>query len=513
MRYFTTLLSFILLIHLSDLSAQRKSGRKSDRNSNKTVVTTDSTATKDKNQNKSTKSASTSSSPKDSRNTRPNKKLKNSSSKSLPSFDNVDAYISEIKIYLDDMKYQNAAELCEMSLLQYDANAALYFVSAQVAVKLDRLDDANKYFIKAIELDNQNLDYRSEQERLSKLRLGMINARKTFDSGRMNDAIIEYVKLSSDFANHAIVFYNLGRVYKVNEEFNLAVQNYKIAMDLNPFEEKYSLAIMAIAQEKAKVGDTEYRRQEFDSAIENYKYALHYSPNYTTAYFKLARTYFKMKDYENARIYLEQCLSVDPEQEQSEKMLGDIYRRTDDIKKALIHYNKATKINDNYHQAYYSLGSLYLSEGELNKAQSALNKAINIEPTYLKAFGALGIVEQELGNFDIAINNFSKSLAIDPKSYDSHYRLSSVYNIIEQYENAKRSAKESLNIKRNYAPAYFELGIAEKKDIPVLCLYRKIEGKSISAMILGNKIFKCGCYSTLEEVMSHIDKFLKENKK
>ena len=58
----------------------------------------------------------------------------------------------------------------------------------------------------------------------------------------------------------------------------------------------------------------------------------------------------------------------------------------------------------------------------------------------------------------------------------------------------------------------YELGIAEKTDIPVLCLYRKIEGKNLSAMILGNKIFKCGCYATLEEVMSHIDKFLKENK-
>ena len=42
MKYFTTLLSFILLIHLSDLSAQRSSGKKSGRK----VVTTDSTATK-----------------------------------------------------------------------------------------------------------------------------------------------------------------------------------------------------------------------------------------------------------------------------------------------------------------------------------------------------------------------------------------------------------------------------------------------------------------------------------
>ena len=34
----------------------------------------------------------------------------------------------------------------------------------------------------------------------------------------------------------------------------------------------------------------------FEEAIKNYKKAIHFSPAYTTAYFKLARTYLKMKD-------------------------------------------------------------------------------------------------------------------------------------------------------------------------------------------------------------------------
>ena len=96
----------------------------------------------------------------------------------------------------------------------------------------------------------------------------------------------------------------MGRVYKVNEEYDLAVQNYKQAGELNPFEDKYSIAITAIAQQMAKEGDIEYRRQEFETAIENYKKAIHFSPDYTTAYFKLARTYLKMKDYANTRVIL-----------------------------------------------------------------------------------------------------------------------------------------------------------------------------------------------------------------
>ena len=377
-------------------------------------------------------------------------------------FGTAEDHISLIQSSIDNGDYLAANEKFETAITEYDGNAGLYFIGGTVAVKLDKLDDANKHFIKAIELDNKNEDYRLEQEKLSELKNGMTNARKTYDSGRIDDAIIDYEKLTTTFSNNAIVFYNLGRVYKVNEEYDLAIKNYKKAKEINPFENKYSLAITAIAQEMAKAGDTEYRRQEFDSAIEYYKNAIQYSPDYTTAYFKLARTYFKMKDYENTKIYLEQNLAVDSNQEQSEKMLGDIYRGTGESEKAIEHYNLAISINGNYHQAYYSLGTTLLLNGDLENAQIALKSAIQLDSNYAKAYGALGTVEQELGEIDSAINNFIQSTNLDGKSYKIHYRLASVYNIQKQHENAKKSAKECLNIKRNYAPAYFELGISEK---------------------------------------------------
>ena len=227
-------------------------------------------------------------------------------------------------------------------------------------------------------------------------------------------------------------------------------------------EEKYTLAIKAIAQIIAKEGDEEYRRQEFDTAIEKYEKAISYYPEYVTAIFKLARTYFKLRDYENSHKYLETGILIDPKQEQSEKMLGDIYRRADNIEQALAHYNQAITINGNYYQAYYSLGSLHLNEGKLSKARDAFKHAIIIEPTYGKAYGTLGVVEQELGDITAAIHNYLKALEFNTKAYDIYYRLSSAYNINKQYSNAKISAKESLYIKRNYAPAYFELGMAEK---------------------------------------------------
>ena len=95
-------------------------------------------------------------------------------------------------------------------------------------------------------------------------------------------------------------------------------------------------------------------------------------------------------------------------------------------------------------------------------ARDALQKSIELKPDYAKAYGALGIVEQKLGSIESAIENFIHAIELDPGSYKIYYRLSSAYNLQKQYENAKISAKDCLNIKRNYAPAYYELGISEK---------------------------------------------------
>ena len=50
---------------------------------------------------------------------------------------------------------------------------------------------------------------------------------------------------------------------------------------------------------------------------------------------------------------------------------------------------------------------------------------------------------------------------IDNKNHETYRRLAEVYNSSEQYLDAKETAKKSLQIKRNYAGAYFELGLAE----------------------------------------------------
>jgi len=54
----------------------------------------------------------------------------------------------------------------------------------------------------------------------------------------------------------------------------------------------------------------------------------------------------------------------------------------------------------------------------------------------------------------------------------------------------------------------YELGIADKLNKPVLCLFREKHGKKLSAMLTGNDSFKCRFYNNFKEIQSIIDDFL-----
>jgi nucleoside 2-deoxyribosyltransferase len=54
----------------------------------------------------------------------------------------------------------------------------------------------------------------------------------------------------------------------------------------------------------------------------------------------------------------------------------------------------------------------------------------------------------------------------------------------------------------------YELGIAEKLNIPALCLYRSGEGSRLSAMISGNAIFACRQYTAFIEAQKYIEDFI-----
>lgn len=56
----------------------------------------------------------------------------------------------------------------------------------------------------------------------------------------------------------------------------------------------------------------------------------------------------------------------------------------------------------------------------------------------------------------------------------------------------------------------YELGLAEKLDKQIICLYDNNSEKDLSAMIDGNKNFIIFKYNTIEEVLKYLDNFFRK---
>ena len=97
-------------------------------------------------------------------------------------FSSVDEYVARIEEFIRNGEYLKANEEFGLAIKEYDANAYLYFIGGQVSARLDRLNDADKYYKKSIELDNKNKDYRLVQEKLAELNKAMANAKKNYDN-------------------------------------------------------------------------------------------------------------------------------------------------------------------------------------------------------------------------------------------------------------------------------------------------------------------------------------------
>ena len=149
-------------------------------------------------------------------------------------------------------------------------------------------------------------------------------------------------------------------------------------------------------------------------------------------------------------------------------MLGDIYRKERNIEDAIIYYKKATSVNPNYYKAYYSLATLYMNTSP-NDSKTYLKNVISIKPDYSKAYETLGILNMRLGENDEALENLLLVSELDSRNYKSNYLLADIYNqkalsvnSKELFNLAKEYAKKAIEIKKNCAPAFFYLGIAEK---------------------------------------------------
>ncbi len=340
-----------------------------------------------------------------------------------------------------------------------DKNEDLYYLGYQIYIKLDDLNNANKYLQKALEL-NEN-KYTDEGDQLGELINDLKNANKTLTSGFINEAIQESKILVNKYKNNSICYYRLGYAYKENKDYDNAIINFNKAKDLNPYNSTYQDEIRYISNIEMLKGKEYYDLKDYQMALEHFNKALEYDPVNSAAMFRIGNIYYAIKDYLKAVNILEEGLKINTTNYKVLYMVSKCYVALNETEKAFSFLDKTIEVKPDYLNAYFEKAKLYKSQSDIDMAIKHLTDIINIDDSYYRAYELLIDIEVSRNDLNQAITYGNKALLASPTAYTILGRMAAVYNEKGSYEKARDNAKLSLKSKKNYAPALFELGISE----------------------------------------------------
>jgi cytochrome c-type biogenesis protein CcmH/NrfG len=127
-----------------------------------------------------------------------------------------------------------------------------------------------------------------------------------------------------------------------------AEKEYKIALQLNPFDEKST----------CRLGDLAAKRSETQAALAYYSRAYQLQPNDVDVNLGLARILMSMHQPDKAQVHLERAVQVEPYDPAVHYRLGVVYRelgRTDDAKRELAEFERLKKMKNDLQSLYQAM--------------------------------------------------------------------------------------------------------------------------------------------------------------
>ncbi len=161
-------------------------------------------------------------------------------------------------------------------------------------------------------------------------------------------------------------------------------------------------------------GNAYYEKNDFDKAIENYNMAIVLNPNFSEAYFNRGLCYYNKKEFEKSISDYNRAAELDPRNAVIFNNRGDAFYRKQDFEKAIVDYDKAVSLNPRYLKAYYNRGLAYACQQDYERAVEDFNKVIELNPNFAEAYHIRGLAFDYMGNYEKAVADYDKAIELNP---------------------------------------------------------------------------------------------------
>jgi serine/threonine protein kinase/Tfp pilus assembly protein PilF len=291
-------------------------------------------------------------------------------------------------IGISDCKFeitqQPIAEVTTTSMEAYN-----YFLRGREDYEKMYLDDAKKFFEKAVQLDSSFA--------IAYAWLAMVND----DLGDI-DAMKRAVKKAKAFAHRATdkerLFIDLGYAVFIEKDppkyFNIA----KHMVKKYPKEKRIHLYLSIYYK----------NRLLFNEAIEESNKALELDPSYGEAINFLAYLYTDMGEYETAIKYLKKYVLVSPGDANPFDSMGDLYFQMGKFDEAIAKYKEALKVKPDFFQTFLKIGYVCALKENYTEAMKWIDQYIVKAPSSgIEVVGYVwkGLYHYWLGNLGLSFEN------------------------------------------------------------------------------------------------------------
>jgi tetratricopeptide (TPR) repeat protein len=291
--------------------------------------------------------------------------------------------------------------------------------------------------------------------------IGCRNGKPANTWAQVADSIsrIQSNTLRLEALNKALIrFQNDERLYKMRAHTYDELNQLQNAID---DAEKAIKLDSTNAENYFYVADLCMKKPYMTGAIGAMHHLLKVLPGNKTAFERLGKYYFLVKEYENSIKYLNSALKLDPNDAEALFYKGYDYKESGNAKMATLHFQKVIEVKPDYLQAYLQLGLLSADAND-PKAVSYFSSALQMDPGNKGALYARGMYYQQHDSIKLALKDYMTFIHKDSSSELINYAVAYCNYLLKNYNQALHYFDRAIQINSIYEQAYYGRGLTYK---------------------------------------------------
>lgn len=341
--------------------------------------------------------------------------------------------------YMELNRFEDAEKSFNRALsLQPNHEEALNGLAYIYATREEKLDVALRYAKKAIEINGMKAEFHHT--------LGWV----LFKTGEVESSIQSFKRALELNPKYMLARYNLGLAYYIQKNYVQALEAFNAVLEINPTHDK-ALMFKAIALAKTnnaeealltleKLKKTTYQNTALNKVVSN-------------LYTKIKLAHFRHTD-----LPVPEIKSPAP----IEKLMaeGNEYRKNGLVTRAKEKYLECQRLDPDRYEPYFALGEMYEESGLNVPALSAFEKADKLNPNNYEILMHIGRLHQRLGRNANAKEYFVRAQGLRFREAEPKYYLGLIAYENKEFEAAESHALDALRVDANFLKAMALCGMA-----------------------------------------------------